>query len=264
VLIRPRQRDSIILRLTLATAFALLATVAVAQIAPRVPKPYTPVAITHGKAFADPGFAAFRKAIGAAAKSRLFGDLEALVQAQGFFWDRFWDRDFGRGYDPRRPSADNLAAAIGLERHDGAGWNMLAVLVTEDAVEPLDSRPGVVCAPPRPVYDSIEFSSLLDKSYTGEIDWAYPRAPETPVLSAPQPRAPTVGKLGLQFVRLLGFEGPESDVPGRNQWARVALPDGRTGYTAPGALMSLTPDRLCYIKDLVVGWRIAGFVTGGN
>jgi hypothetical protein len=44
----------------------------------------------------------------------------------------------------------------------------------------------------------------------------------------------------------------------------VALPDGKTGYTAPGRLMSLTPDRLCYIKDLVVGWRIAGFIAGGN
>ncbi|MBX9842298.1 MAG: hypothetical protein K2Z80_10875 [Xanthobacteraceae bacterium] len=248
------------MRLTLATAFAVLATVAVAQNAPRAPKPYMAVAITPAKAFADPGFAAFRKAIGAAAKTRLYGDLEALVQAQGFFWDR----DFGRGYDPRRPSADNLAAAIGLERRDGAGWNMLAVLATEDAVEPLDSRPGVVCAPARPGYDSIEFSKLLDKTYTGEVDWAYPRAGETPVLAAPQAGAPAVGTLGLQFVRLLGFEGPESDVPGRNQWAHVALPDGKTGYAAPGSLMSLTPDRLCYIKDLVVGWRIAGFVAGGN
>jgi hypothetical protein len=248
------------LRLTLATALALLATVAVAQIAPRAPKPYTPVPIARGKALADPGFAAFRKAIGAASKSRLYGDLESLVQAQGFFWDR----DFGHGYDPRRPSTDNLAAAIGLERHDGAGWNMLAVLATEDAVEPLDSRPGVVCAPRRPDYDSIEFSKLLDKTYTGEIDWAYPRADETPVRVAPQSSAPAVGRLGLQFVRLLGFEGPESDVPGRNQWARVALPEGKTGYTAPGSLMSLTPDRLCYIKDLVVGWRIAGFIAGGN
>jgi hypothetical protein len=248
------------LRLTLATAFALLASVAVAQIAPRASKPYTPVAITPAKALADPGFAAFRKAIGAAAKSRLYSELEALVQAQGFFWDR----DFGRGYDPRRPSADNLAAAIGLERRDGAGWNMLAVLATEDAVEPLASRPGVVCAPARPNYDAVAFSHLLDKTYTGEIDWAYPRAGETPVRLAPQTGAPAVGKLGLQFVRLLGFEGPESDVPGRNQWARVALPDGKTGYTAPGSLMSLTPDRLCYIKDLVVGWRIAGFVAGGN
>jgi hypothetical protein len=248
------------LRLTLATAFAVLATVAVAQLAPSAPKPYMAVVITPAKAFADPGFAAFRKTIGAAAKSRLYGELEALVLAQGFFWDR----DFGRGYDPRRSSADNLAAAIGLERRDGAGWNMLAVLATEDAVEPLDSRPGVVCAPARPNYDSIEFSKLLDKTYTGEIDWAYPRASETVVRSAPQAGAPTVGLLGSQFVRLLGFDGPESDVPGRNQWGRVALPDGKTGYTAPGSLMSLTPDRLCYIKDLVVGWRIAGFVTGGN
>jgi hypothetical protein len=248
------------LRITLAIALALLATIAVAQTAPRAPKPYMPVAVTPAKPFTDSGFAAFRKAIGAAAKSRLYGDLEALVQAQGFFWDR----DFGRGHDPRRPSVDNLAAAIGLERRDGAGWNMLAVLATEDAVEPLDSRPGVVCAPARPNYDSIEFSKLLDKTYTGEIDWAYPRAGETLVRLAPQAGAPPVGKLGLQFVHLLGFDGPESDVPGRNQWARVALPDGKTGYTAPGSLMSLTPDRLCYIKDLVVGWRIAGFVAGGN
>jgi hypothetical protein len=248
------------LRLTLATTLALLATVAVAQVAARGPKPYTPVSIASAETFADPGFAAFRQAIAAAAKSRLYAELEALVQAQGFFWDR----DFGRGYDPRRPSVDNLAAAIGLERRDGAGWNMLAVLATEDAVEPLDSRPGVVCAPARPNYDSIEFSKLLDKTYTGEIDWAYPRARETAVRSAPQAGAPAVGLLGLQFVRLLGFDGPESDVPGRNQWARVALPDGRTGYTPPGSLMSLTPDRLCYIKDLVVGWRIAGFVAGGN
>ena len=239
---------------------ALLATVAVAQIAPHAQKPYTPVVIKPAKGFAEPGFAAFRKAIGAAAKSRLYGDLEGLVLAQGFFWDR----DFGRGYDPRRPPADNLAAAIGLERHDGAGWNMLAVLATEDAVEPLDSRPGVVCAPARPRYDSIEFSSLLNKTYTNEIDWAYPRADTTAVRAAPRANAPAVGKLGLQFVRLLGFDGPPSDVPGRNQWAHVALPDGKTGYTAPGSLMSLTPDRLCYIKDLVGGWRIAGFVAAGN
>ena len=44
-----------------------------------------------------------------------------------------------------------------------------------------NSRPGVVCAPARPVYDSVELSSLLDKTYTGQADWAYPRADETAV-----------------------------------------------------------------------------------
>ena len=32
----------------------------------------------------------------------------------------------------------------------------------EAAVEPLESRPGVICAPARPDYDGIEFSKLLD------------------------------------------------------------------------------------------------------
>ena len=31
--------------------------------------------------------------------------------------------------------------------------------------------------------------------------------------------------------------------PGRTQWARVAMPDGKTGFVAPGSLMSLTAER---------------------
>jgi hypothetical protein len=253
------------LRLTLATAFALLATVAVAQIAPRAPKPYTPVPIARAAPSADPGLAAFRSAVVAAAKSRRYGDLEALVQVQGFFWDR----DFDRAHDPRRPAADNLAAAVLLERRNGAGWDRLAMLAAEAAVEPLESRPGVICGPARPVYDSVELSNLLDKTYTEHADWAYPRADATTLRAAPLPDAPQVGRLGLQFVRLLGFEDAGGErtselLPERSRWARVALPDGRTGFTAPGSLMSLTGERLCYIKDLVLGWRIAGFIAAGN
>jgi hypothetical protein len=143
------------------------------------------------------------------------------------------------------------------------------MLATEQAVEPLESRPGVICAPARPVYDSVELSRLLDKTYTGHADWAYPRADETAVRAAPLPDASQVGRLGLQFVRLLGFEDAGGEpkpepTPERSHWARVVLPDGGTGYTAPGSLMSLTGERLCYIKDLVLGWRIAGFIAAGN
>ncbi len=247
------------MRLTLATAFALLATVAVAQIAPRAPKPYATVAITRPAPSADPGLIAFRAAVMAATKSRVYANLEALVQTQGFFWDR----DFDRAHDPRRPAADNLAAAISLERRDGAGWDTLANLAAEPAVEPLESRPGIICAPARPAYDSIAFSNLLEKTYSGHADWAYPRADETTVRIAPEAGAPATGSLGLQFVRLLGFEGADGEIA-RDRWARVALPDGRTGYVAPGSLMSLTGERLCYIKDLVLGWRIAGYVAAGR
>jgi hypothetical protein len=225
------------------------------------PKPYATVAITRPAASDDASFVAFRTALAAVAKSRIYVELAALVLKQGFFWDR----DFGQRFDPRRPAVDNLAVAIGLERGDGIGWIALAKSAADPAVEPLDSRPGVICAPARPDYDGIAFAKLLDTTYTGSIDWAYPRADSTEVRAAPRPDAGMAGTLGLHFVRLLGFEGASDEpFPGRVQWARVVLPDGKTGYVAPNSLMSLTAARLCYIKDQVDGWRIAGTIAGGN
>ena len=90
-----------------AIAALLFASPTVAQ----MPQTYPLVAITLPAPSADPTFAKFRTAIAAAAKSRIYAELEALVQPQGFFWDR----DFANGYDPRKPAVDNLAAAIELE-----------------------------------------------------------------------------------------------------------------------------------------------------
>lgn len=225
------------------------------------PKPYAPVAIARPAAHADESFAAFRARLAAVAKRRLYAELAPLVEPHGFFWGR----DFGQALDPRKPGVDNLAVAVALEQNDGAGWQRLAEFAAEPAAEPLPSRPGVVCAPARPAYDGVAFSKLLETSYTGGVDWAYPRADETPVLAAPKSDAATVGTLGLSFVRLLGFDGAASEPnPGRKQWARVALPDGKIGFAAPGSLMSLTAAQLCYIKDLVAGWRISGYIAGGN
>lgn len=224
-------------------------------------KPYTPVPIARAAALEDASFVAFRAALATAAKNRIYAELAALVLSQSFFWDR----DFARRFDARKPAVDNLALAIDLERRDGIGWNALAVFAAEAAAEPLDSRPGVICAPARPSYDGVAFAKLLDASYTGGIDWAYPRADSTPVRAGPQPDAALAGTLGPHFVRLLGFEGADNEpVPGRTQWARIAMPDGKPGFVAPGSLMSLTTERLCYIKDLVAGWRIAGYIAGGN
>jgi hypothetical protein len=244
-----------------AVAALWLTTPALAQMPPQPPISYAPVAITLPAASANPSFAAFRAAIAAAAKTRIYAELEAMVLPQGFFWDR----DFGQGYDPRKPPVDNLAAAIELERRNGMGWDRLAKLAEEQSVEPLDSRPGVICAPARPGYDRLEFSKLLEATYTRDVNWAYPVADGTPVQAAPRVNAPSIGKLGLHFVRLLGFEGADGEtVAPRNRWTRVILPDGKTGYATPGGLSSLTAERLCYIKDMVVGWRIAGYIAGGN
>jgi hypothetical protein len=246
------------LHLTLLLAF--VASPATAQTPPRPPKPYPPIAITRPPAFDDASFTAFRGALAAAAKSRIYAGLAPLVVVQGFFWDR----DFGRQFDQRRPAVDNLAAAVALEQGGGTGWDALAAFAADASAEPLESRPGVICAPARPGYDSVAFSRLLDVTYTSGIDWAYPRDDQTPVHSAPQPGAVQLDALGAHFVRVLGVQGTDSDpAPGRNQWKHVALPDGRTGYVAPDSLMSLGATRLCYIKDPIFGWRVAGVIVGG-
>ena len=225
------------------------------------PKPYEPVAITRPAAFTGEGFAAFRAQLAAVAERRRFADLEPLIDRQGFFLGR----DFGNNFDPNKPALDNLAVAVALERDNGAGWQRLEELAADPAADPLASRPGVVCAPAAPNYDGVAYAQLLRTSYTSDIDWAYPRADETTVRAAPQSDATTVDKIGAAFVRLLGFEGADSEPnPGRKQWARVALPDGKTGFVAPNSLMSLTTAQLCYTKDLVAGWRIAGYIAGGN
>jgi hypothetical protein len=243
----------------------LLTAPAVAQVLPQPSAPYAPVGVVLPAPSADPSFAAFRAAIAAAAKSRLYADLEALVQPQSFFWDR----DFGNGYDPKKPSVDNLATAIELEHRDGMGWEKLARLAEEKTLEALDSRPGVFCAPARPGYDMVDFSRLLNATYTTAADWAYPLADGAPVRGAARANAPAIGQLLLQFVRHLGLQRAESDAaapgnPPGNPWAKVALPDGKIGYVEPGHLSSLAVERLCYVKDMVAGWRIAGFIGGGS
>jgi hypothetical protein len=248
------------LRFAVFAAFLLIAP-AVAQLPSEPTAPYKPVAVTLPTPAADPSFVAFRGAIAATARSRIYAELEALVLPQGFFWDR----DFASAYDPKKPAVDNLAMAIALEHRDGAGWDKLANFAEEKSLEPLDSRPGIVCAPARPGYDMIEFSRLLNATYTAATDWAYPLNDGTPVRSAARADAPVIAKLSLHFVRPLGLHRADTDaIPAPPPWMRVALPDGKTGYVEPGHLSALTVERLCYTKDMVSGWRIAGYVGGGN
>jgi hypothetical protein len=226
---------------------------------PRPPKPYQPVTITRATAVDDPTFAAFRSALAAAAKSRVYAELATLVNPQGFFWER----DFERRFDPRKPAVDNLAAAVALERNGGAGWETLAAFAADATAEPLTSRPGVICSPARPGYDALALSRMLDATYTTDADWAYPLLDRTPVRAAPSADAPQLGDIGKHFVRLIGFESPESKQAVKS-WPRIALPDGRLGFVPPGSLAALTSERLCYVKDTLGAWRIAGYVAARN
>jgi hypothetical protein len=102
---------------------------------PAKPGPYKVVAITPPQSINDATFEAFRKQIGEAAQRRDRAALAKLVVAQGFFWTR----ENGDRADKRKSGADNLAAALGLNNKDGAGWDMLASLPTAGPAPPRPS-----------------------------------------------------------------------------------------------------------------------------
>jgi len=223
-------------------------------------KPYRPVAVTVPTVPRDPAFDALRKDLGEIAKRK---DRAALAQRTAAK-DFFWERDFSGSFDPKRPSIDNLTAALSLDADDGSGWDALAAFAAETSAGPLPGRPSVVCAPAIPQFDEDARGQLIESTQSDGLEWNYPRAAGLQVRAAPQSNAPVAETLGLHFVRVLGFEEKDGDTdPARNAWARVATPSGKAGFTAPNSLLSPYADRLCYGKE-AGGWRIVGYVGGGD
>ncbi len=228
---------------------------------PPAPNSYQPVAVKLLAAPEDASFETFRNELAAVAKGRIYAELERLVTVQGFFWDR----DFNGGFDRKRPAVDNLAAAIQLERRNGMGWATLAAFAAETTAAPFTGRLEIICAPGEAGFDDVEFDRLMDDTRSKPRDWVYPRVDKTAVHAAPRSNATVIDTLGLSLVRLLGYLAKDHEPNTlRAAWARVIAPAGKTGFVAPGTLMSLAPERLCYGKDGFGRWRIAGYVGGGD
>jgi hypothetical protein len=220
-------------------------------------KPYRAVAVSLPPAPADPRFAAFRHQLAAVAKSRVYAQLVGLVAREDFFWDG----DFSGGFDPQGSSAENLAAAVRLESDGGSGWKALAAFAAIGRATRLPSHPGVVCVPPEPDYDFFDFDQLLSATGTHAADWRYPREDAVALRAAPRPTAPLVEVLGLYFVRRLEAGTGATAQAARAPWLPIAAPSGRTGYAAAAMLLPLRGDRLCYSKDVMGRWQIAGYIT---
>jgi len=225
------------------------------------PVPYRRVPVTIVTAPRDVTFEAFRKDLAEIAKRKDRIGLAQRLAARDFFWER----DFSGSFDAKRPSIDNLAAALTLEADDGTGWEALAAFAAESSVGPLPGRPAVVCAPAVPQFDEDARDELVENTQSDGLEWNYPRSPGLPVRAAPQPNAAVIETLGLHFVRVLGFDDTAGDTdPVHHAWARVATPSGKTGFTAPNTLLSPYADRLCYAKEGNGPWRIVGYVGGGD
>jgi hypothetical protein len=253
---------------TVAVAFAFTPAAASAQAPAAAPaatatkpaKPYKPVAVKIIAAPRDAAFAALRKDLGDIAKRKDRAALSNLVVAKDFFWER----DFGGGFDPQKSSLDNLSTALSLE-DEASAWDVLAGFAAEPSAGPLPGRPEAICTPATPQFDDAARDKLLDDTESDGIEWLYPRAAGLPVRAAPKADAAVVETLGLAFVRVLGFDENSGDGdPVRTAWARVAAPSGKTGFIAPGTLVSPYTDRLCFGKGSDGAWRIVGYVGGGD
>ena len=244
-------------------AFALLTVAGSASAQQQVPLPmqaappgpYKSIAVTLPPRQSDASLDAFRKELGDIAKKKDRAALAAKVVTKGFFWQREDSNDA----DPKKSGIDNLAAALGLDAPDGTGWQGLATYAADPTATPLPEMKGVVCSPALPSFNEEEMEKVAQSTRTDPAEWAYPTANGVEVRAKPEPAAAVVEKLGMVMVRLLPEEDPTS-----GDWLKLVTPSGKVGYAPAAALAPVGSDQLCYQKDNIGGWRIAGYVGAGG
>jgi hypothetical protein len=236
----------------LAAALAA-ASVALAQSTP--PKPYKAVTVTPPQPASDPAFDALRKQVGDAAQKKDRSALAPLVIAQGFFWQR----DGRDRADKRKSGLDNLATALSLNSKGGAGWDILFSYTDDPTASPSSVFKGALCAPGEPAHNAAAFTELLKSTQSDVSEWGYTLSPATDVHEKAQASAPVIEKIGPMFVRV----APDK-VPGSAAYQRIITPSGKAGFVTIDAVAPLGNDQLCYVKDGGNGWKIGGYIGGGE
>jgi len=221
---------------------------------PASPGPYKPVTVTSPQAVNDAALEALRKQLGEVTQHKDRATLAKLVVNQGFFWIG----EKGDRADKRKSGIDNLAAALGLQNKDGAGWDMLASFADDPTGAPLPDRKSVICAPADPTFDGKAFNQLLASTKTDSGDWAYPVSTDVEVRAAPQANAPVIEKLGSVFVRV-----DAENISSAPAFLRIVTPAGKTGFVSVDSVAPIGNDQLCYVKE-AGGWKIGGYIGAGD
>jgi hypothetical protein len=218
------------------------------------PGPYKAVAVTLPKPLGDASFDQFRAKLADVVKKKDRAALATLIVAKGFFWQR----GDGKATDAKKPAIDTLAAAIGLDEKDGAGWEILAGYAAEPTAAPAPDMKGVLCAPALATFNDKDFEAIIKSTNTDPGEWAYPSSAGLEMREKGDAGAPVVEKLGLTLVRVLS-----DDAASTGEWTRIVAPSGKTGFVQLTALSPLFAEQLCYLKD-GAGWHIAGYAGGGG
>jgi hypothetical protein len=217
-------------------------------------KPYKAVAITPATPLSDAGLDAMRKQLGEAARRKDRAALAKLVVVRNLFWWR-QNRDTA---DKRKSGVDNLAAALGLNDKDSAGWDILAGYADDTGAAPSAEHKGAFCAPADPTFNRNEFDELIKATQSDASEWGYPVAAGIEVHAGPQANAPVIDKLSLVFVRVMPEAAPTSAA-----YVRIVTPSGRAGYVSIDTIAPIGNDQLCYVKD-GDSWKIGGYIGGGE
>ncbi len=223
-------------------------------------RPYKPVPVVLPHPASDPSFEAFRKELGEIASRKDRGALASKVVAKGFFWMG----DKGDKANQRKSGIENLAAAVGLDSQDGAGWEILADAAEEATLEALPARKGVMCGPAAPVFNHKAAEQIRKATGTELVDWGFPVKGALDVHATRQASSPVIEKVGSVLVRIL----PEGPLPGAGDapmlppgsyFVRIVTPSGVVGFVKDDTIRALDYDRLCFIKE-PAGWRIIGYI----
>jgi len=218
--------------------------------------PYKPVAVTPPPTVSDPSFAAFRARLGEIAKKKDRAALAKLVVGKGFFWDR----EGGDAVDKKKSPIDNLAAAVGLDGKDAAGWDMLAGYSEDPTGSNSPDHPGVICAPADPGFDGKDMQTVLEATQSDIAEWGYPVRSGVEVRDQAQQKAPVSLKLGNYFVRAAPDANAE---PAAGSFLRIVTPAGKYGFVPIDDIAPLGNDQVCYVKENG-DWKITGYAGIGS
>jgi len=215
---------------------------------------YATISIVRTAPVSDADFIAFRQRLAEAATRKDLAAVGDLTATQSFFWER----EVGT-LPPaaETPGAALLQEALALNDPASHGWAALARFAADPAPAPAPGRAGVVCTPAYPVFNEPALRAAMTATGSDFYDWAYPAADTVPVLSRPLAGAKSIATPGAALLHVLVW--PDGDAG----YAKVALPNGKTGYVAAAQLRPLATDQLCFIKT-DAGWRIGGYIGGGE
>jgi hypothetical protein len=220
---------------------------------PAPPKPYKTIPVTLPQPYNDPSFDAFRKQLTDIANRKDRAALSRLI-ASNFFWMG----EKGDKANKKKSGIDNLSAAIRLDAKDGSGWQTLAEAASENTLEPVPERKGIMCSPANPTFDEKVAEQVAKDTGTDPGDWGYPTKDGVEVHAAAQANSPVIEKLGLHLVRVMPEEPPAGAPQQDPPFLRVVTPSGKVGYASEEFLSSLDSDQICYVKE-ASGWKIAGY-----